>query len=388
MALPVWLIAGLTSFGIAKLSGASTKNAIKSGILGGATAGIFGPGSQGSKDLVMAKSATDTAAKTNAMLQGAQAAGGTAMDVSKFTNLSNLGVGPTTVSLPEGFFGKGAVETYTSAAGGAPAFVAPNSTMRLPTISYDPLSGQVLGDSGSFMSSVGDAAVTGASTPTAYNPVFENLLKAGAEEQANPTLTNSVKDYFKNMSTPTKVGLGVSALTLAAQPKTPDKKPSLYESQEYKDLVTSERAKANKQIEGITTARTYTEEDDAMPDLYNYNNNMMYANQGGIVNIMPKYNEGGINYLPSKMEHDEKDVNNYVRASGYVEDGTGVGDKDEDTMLAQLADGEFVSRADAILGAGIMAGADPKDMKEMRKKGAAFFYSQQDSLKRVYDLIN
>ena len=115
---------------------------------------------------------------------------------------------------------------------------------------------------------------------------------------------------------------------------------------------------------------------------------MMYANKGGIVSVMPKYNEGGINYLPSKMEHDEKDVNNYVRASGYVEDGTGVGDKDEDTMLAQLADGEFVSRADAILGAGIMAGADPKDMKEMRKKGAAFFYSQQNSFKRVFDLVN
>jgi hypothetical protein len=70
-------------------------------------------------------------------------------------------------------------------------------------------------------------------------------------------------------------------------------------------------------------------------------------------------------------------VNNYVRAMGYVEDGSGNGDKDEDTMLAQLADGEFVSRADAILGAGIMEGADPKSFKDMRKKGAAFFYGQQ-----------
>jgi hypothetical protein len=388
MPMPVWLIAGLTSFGIAKLSGASTKKAVMSGILGGATAGIFGPSSQASKDLVMAKSATDAAAKTKTMLDASNLAGGAAMDVSKFANLSNLGTTTRTVALPEGFFGKGAVETYTSAAGGAPAFVAPNPTMRLPTIKFDAASGQVLGDSGSFIGSVGDAAVTGAPTPSSYNPVFENILKAGAEEQANPTLTNTVKDYFKNMSTAGKVGLGTGVLSLAAAPKTPDKKPSYYETQEYKDLVTSERAKADKQIAGITTPRTYTEEDDAMPDLYTYDNNMMYANKGGIVNIMPKYNEGGINYLPSKMEHDEKDVNNYVRASGYVEDGTGVGDKDEDTMLAQLADGEFVSRADAILGAGIMAGADPKDMKEMRKKGAAFFYNQQDSLKRIYDLVN
>ena len=39
------------------------------------------------------------------------------------------------------------------------------------------------------------------------------------------------------------------------------------------------------------------------------------------------------------------------------------GDKDEDTMLAQLADGEFVSRADAVLGAGILSGATQKVIK-------------------------
>ena len=55
-------------------------------------------------------------------------------------------------------------------------------------------------------------------------------------------------------------------------------------------------------------------------------------------------------------------------------------------MLAQLADGEFVSRADAVLGAGIMEGANPEDFKEMRKLGAKFFYKQQDQLKRIYDI--
>ena len=111
-------------------------------------------------------------------------------------------------------------------------------------------------------------------------------------------------------------------------------------------------------------------------------------NQGGIVNAIPNFAKGGVNYLPSKIDHDEKDTNNYVRAHGYVEDGSGNGDKDEDTMLAQLADGEFVSRADAVLGAGIMAGANPEDFKEMRRKGATFFYNQQDQLKRIHDLVN
>ena len=108
--------------------------------------------------------------------------------------------------------------------------------------------------------------------------------------------------------------------------------------------------------------------------------------EGGLAEIK-KFNEGGINYLPSKVSHDEDDANNYVRASGYVEDGSGSGDKDEDTMLAQLADGEFVTRADGVLGAGIIAGANPSSIKDMRDKGAKYFYEQQARYKRVFDLL-
>ena len=117
-----------------------------------------------------------------------------------------------------------------------------------------------------------------------------------------------------------------------------------------------------------------------------YGMNRTQLKVGGLAEIK-KFNEGGINYLPSKMTHDENDANNYVRASGYVEDGAGVGDKDEDTMLAQLADGEFVTRADGVLGAGIIAGANPNSMKDMREKGAKYFYEQQARYKRVFDLL-
>ena len=109
-------------------------------------------------------------------------------------------------------------------------------------------------------------------------------------------------------------------------------------------------------------------------------------NTGGLAQIK-KFNEGGVNYLPSKVSHDEDDANNYVRATGYVEDGAGVGNKDEDTMLAQLADGEFVTRADGVLGAGIIAGGNPNSMKDMREKGAQYFYEQQKRYKRVFDLL-
>ena len=108
--------------------------------------------------------------------------------------------------------------------------------------------------------------------------------------------------------------------------------------------------------------------------------------EGGLAEIK-KFNTGGINYLPSKVSHDENDSNNYVRASGYVEDGSGKGDKDEDTMLAQLADGEFVTRADGVLGAGILAGGNPNSMRDMREKGAQYFYEQQRRFKRIFDLI-
>ena len=109
-------------------------------------------------------------------------------------------------------------------------------------------------------------------------------------------------------------------------------------------------------------------------------------NSGGIVNVA-KFNEGG-QALPSKFSHDENDMNNYVRAQGFVKDGAGMGDDDEDTMLAQLADGEFVSRAAAVRGAGIIAGASLNNKDEQRKKGAEFFYEQQKRFKRIYDLID
>jgi len=122
------------------------------------------------------------------------------------------------------------------------------------------------------------------------------------------------------------------------------------------------------------------------PRMGPYSMNVQRLKVGGIAQIK-KFNEGGVNYLPSKISHDEDDANNYVRASGYVEDGAGVGDKDEDTMLAQLADGEFVTRADGVLGAGIIAGANPNSMKDMREKGAQYFYEQQKRYKRVFDLL-
>jgi hypothetical protein len=118
-----------------------------------------------------------------------------------------------------------------------------------------------------------------------------------------------------------------------------------------------------------------------------YKRETITLQQGGLATLN-HFREGGVSYLPSKTIHDEDDEDNYIRTNGYVEDGAGNGDKEEDTMLAQLADGEFVTRTDGVLGAGILAGANPKNAKEMRKLGAEFFYEQQKRFKRIYDLLD
>jgi len=116
---------------------------------------------------------------------------------------------------------------------------------------------------------------------------------------------------------------------------------------------------------------------------------LITASEGGLATLkgIKKYNQGG-QVLPSKLNYDENDAHNYVRANGHIVDTSDIADKDEDTVLAQLADGEFVTRADGVLGAGILAGANPKNMKQMRKEGAKYFYEQQAKFKRIFDLLN
>ncbi len=155
--------------------------------------------------------------------------------------------------------------------------------------------------------------------------------------------------------------------------------PEGYSPEDYKKAYEEQSAK----LDGA-----FVPAEDTRPTEKETYGDVFYANEGGLATAIAKFNKGGVNYLPSKTDHDENDYNNYVRAEGYVEDGAGNGDKDEDTMLAQLADGEFVSRADAVLGAGILSGGDPKSYKSMRKAGADFFYDQQKKLKRVYDLVD
>ena len=209
--------------------------------------------------------------------------------------------------------------------------------------------------------------------------IFQKLIGEKAQKDA---LGNVVKEGsgFRGMGTAEKIFTASAALPLVenlfgGEEEAP--KPTFTE-EDYKKAYAEQSAKLEGAFQPVNYSGGITSY--APQSIYTYN-------QGGLAEIK-KFNEGGVNYLPSKMTHNEQDYNNYRRASGYVEDGSGSGDKDEDTMLAQLADGEFVSRADAVLGAGILSGASPRDMKDMRSKGANFFYDQQKKFKRIFDLVN
>jgi len=183
--------------------------------------------------------------------------------------------------------------------------------------------------------------------------------------------------WWDKQTTGAKLGYGTAAAVgLGEVFKGDDPKPPFTE-EDYKKAY-EKQSQAHKGI------GDYASNWSAVPSLYS-NQNVYSYNTGGLASVQ-KFNQGGVSYLPSKTTHDEKDTQNYIRAGGYLEDPQG--DKDEDTILAQLADGEFVSRADAILGAGILEGASISDRKEMRKKGATFFYDQQKKFKRIFDLLH
>jgi len=190
-------------------------------------------------------------------------------------------------------------------------------------------------------------------------------------------MKNKAMPWWQKQGTAAKLGYGTAAAVgLGELFKEDDPKPPFTE-EDYKKAY-EKQSQAHKGI------GDYASNWSATPSLYS-NQNVYNYNTGGLASVR-KFNQGGVNYLPSKTTHDEKDTQNYIRAGGYLEDPQG--DKDEDTILAQLADGEFVSRADAILGAGILEGASIADRKEMRKKGAAFFYDQQKKFKRIFDLLD
>ena len=238
----------------------------------------------------------------------------------------------------------------------------------------------MLGGESGMLGSVGTGSPFSGITGLLGKPgvAEKEVIKNAAGEVIQDAAPAVKGSGFRGMGTFGKLATAGSLLPLLIGEDEPDK--PLFTEEDYKKAYAEQSAKLEGAFVPATNTRPTMDE--------TIRSDMFYANQGGLATAIPKFNKGGVNYLPSKTDHDENDYSNYVRAEGYVEDGAGNGDKDEDTMLAQLADGEFVSRADAVLGAGILSGGDPKSYKSMRKAGAGYFYDQQKKLKRIYDLVN
>ncbi len=337
------LIAAMATFGVQKLRGKSTSRALRDSIMAaGFTYGVSEIGA-GIEAL-----GANTAAQAQASTLAAQ--GGTTLEALK---LSSMTPEASAFMQMEPFVGS--ASNVASGSGLASLYGAQNlSPIAQGTKDF-------LGSTGEFGQNVSEAYKSGIAKFEKLDPITKFAVKYGAAPVATALLT-------------------------------PDELPKGMSYEEFMKLDAETRARLLAEArEGVKGLGDKAEPRRTQSNPYDYSRgNPLYTpfNQGGIVSALPKYAQGGINYLPSKTTHDENDVHNYVRATGYVEDGSGTGDKDEDTILAQLADGEFVSRADAVLGAGIMAGASPASMKDMRAKGASYFYEQQARFKRIFDLIN
>jgi len=239
----------------------------------------------------------------------------------------------------------------------------------------------MLGGSSGFLGKVGTGnPFSGIKGLIGQKAVEAKAATTNAAGEVVPAVAEQAGKGILGMDTPTKFIAASTLLPLLSGEDEGDGQMEGYRKEDYDKAYKEQSEKLEGGFEPTKNPRPTRQEI--------YGSNMFYAYEGGLATAVKYFNQGGVNYLPSKTDHDEKDYNNYVRAEGYVEDGAGNGDKDEDTMLAQLADGEFVSRADAVLGAGILSGGDPKSYKSMRKAGADFFYDQQKKLKRIYDLVD
>ena len=154
-------------------------------------------------------------------------------------------------------------------------------------------------------------------------------VKNAAGEVTKKAVAEQAGKGILGMDTGTKLVTASTLLPLLMGGDEGDGKIKGYDPEDYKKAYEEQSGK----LEGafVPAQNTQPSMDDTL------RSDMFYANQGGLATAIPKFNKGGVNYLPSKTDHNENDYNNYVRAEGYVEDGAGNGDKDEDTMLAQLA---------------------------------------------------
>jgi len=96
------------------------------------------------------------------------------------------------------------------------------------------------------------------------------------------------------------------------------------------------------------------------------------------------YANGGIARLAEGGTPPPKNMDDFPRKNGNI---AGPGTMTSDDIPAMLSDGEFVTKAVSVIGAGVREGADT--IEEAREMGSDFFYQQQDELAKLGErLVN
>jgi len=96
------------------------------------------------------------------------------------------------------------------------------------------------------------------------------------------------------------------------------------------------------------------------------------------------YANGGIARLAEGGTPPPKNMDDFPRKNGNI---AGPGTMTSDDIPAMLSDGEFVTKAVSVIGAGVREGAD--NIEEAREMGSDFFYKQQDELAKLGErLVN
>jgi hypothetical protein len=96
------------------------------------------------------------------------------------------------------------------------------------------------------------------------------------------------------------------------------------------------------------------------------------------------YANGGIVALAEGGTPPPKNMDDYPRKNGNI---AGPGTMTSDDIPAMLSDGEFVTKAVSVIGAGVREGAD--NIEDAREMGSDFFYKQQDELAKLGErLVN
>jgi hypothetical protein len=384
----------LISGGISALSGKRGGDILKDAALGAATGAVLGPGSAGAKE---AGQVTATQAAKTAVTDPGTATQTIFPDVAKRTGMEYVGKTQATPGILDR--ARGGLESFSDV-------FRYQTGPKAGTI--DPLKVGV--GAGVLGTGLYAAGVFDPKTPPAPKIPGANLIYYSQPEAFRPFGGEEIDpSKFPDKPYANMQEGGIADIDIQASKESPSGIESLRErviidapfelTPELRDEILRKYLARQDVGEDVLVEEYDTPEQKQMRELTLMKQKLgMLSDAYGKDIVKPSTNqpssasestsafkEGAlVDKLPSKTNKDENNKKNYKRTSGkMVVDANNKGSENKDTMLAQLADGEFVTKSAAVRGAGIAMGADPKNKDQQREMGAEFFYKQMAALDKL-----